>query len=165
MDINEQVLKVSGYNDSQIRRIMNVVKEKEIGHDETRMRLLKKSILNMREDRKNSGEQPYKVLFNFAVPGHSGSGLLDTPAMMKVQEIFQKYGKKIYTCDTMAGDYNLNRDWAEVQGDVDCFVEFCGVYPVDWDIDDVVTIDEMEHNGEIMIHVDWHVGDKYVPNH
>ena len=56
--------------------------------------------------------------------------------------------------DTVCGAWNLNRDWIET-GEVDCIVEFCGVYPVDWDLEDVAEFERMETEGGIIALVDW----------
>lgn len=75
--------------------------------------------------------------------------------------------RNLVTCkhvDTVDGAWDLNRDWIE-SGEMDCIVEYCGVYPVDWDIEDVVEFERMETNGEIVVLVDWVVNDQYVPNH
>lgn len=48
---------------------------------------------------------------------------------------------------------------------MDCIVEFCGVYPVDWNIDDVVDFERMETEGEIVVTVGWIEDGKYIPNH
>lgn len=48
-------------------------------------------------------------------------------------------------------------------------VEFCGVYPVEWDINDVVLLEELYYNRDIYIKVFWKKESedgtiKYIPN-
>lgn len=43
--------------------------------------------------------------------------------------------------------------------------EYWDVYPVGWNIDDVVELERMESNGEIVVLVNWIEGDRYIPNH
>lgn len=65
--------------------------------------------------------------------------------------------------DTYTGAWNLNRDWIET-GEIECAVEFCGVYPVNWNMDDVVQLEMMESSGLLTIMVDWVVDGKRIPN-
>lgn len=66
--------------------------------------------------------------------------------------------------DTVCGAWNLNRDWIETE-EMDCIVEFCGVYPIAWDMNDVAELERMETEGEIIVMVDWIENGKHIPNH
>ena len=68
------------------------------------------------------------------------------------------------TIKKICGAWNLNRDWVET-GVIDCIVEFCGVYPIDWDLEDVAEFERMETDGEIIVLVDWIEDGKHIPNH
>ena len=59
----------------------------------------------------------------------------------------------------------LSSSFVTFTGDIDCIVEFCGVYPIDWDIDDVVEFERMETEGEIIAMVDWIEDGEHIPNH
>lgn len=41
----------------------------------------------------------------------------------------------------------------------------CGVYPVDWDMEDVAEFERMENEDEIIVLVDWIEDWKHIPNH
>lgn len=66
--------------------------------------------------------------------------------------------------DTINGAWNLNRDWIETV-EIDCIVEFCGVYHIDWDLEDVAEFERMETDGDIIVLVDWLEDGKHIPNH
>lgn len=81
----------------------------------------------------------------------------DSESVDKVGKIFDKYGIKWHMVDTVSGSFNLNRDWIETLTDtlIPCAVEYCGVYPVNWDIKDVFTLVKLEEEGKAIINVDW----------
>lgn len=82
----------------------------------------------------------------------------------KIKGILTRNKVEYCSVDSVCGAWNLNRDW--IESDImNCIVEYCGVYPVDWDIQDVVEFERMESNGEIIVFVDWIEDGKYVPNH
>lgn len=82
----------------------------------------------------------------------------------KIEGILDKNHVSHGHVDTVCGAWNLNRDWIETGG-IDCIVEFCGVYPVSWDMDDVAELERMETDGEIIVLVDWIEDGKHIPNH
>lgn len=111
--------------------------------------------------RKERGEIT-KCVFHITVP--KCTDLHTNETITKVEGILNKNHVKYDHVDTVCGAWNLNRDWIET-GEMDCIVEFCGVYPVDWNIDDVVDFERMETEGEIVVTVDWIEDGKYIPNH
>lgn len=61
-----------------------------------------------------------------------------------------------------------NDDWYKLDN-VKSIVEFCGVYPVEWNINDVVLLEELYYNRDIYIQVFWEKENedgtiKYIPN-
>lgn len=114
------------------------------------------------EDRKEKGERPTECIFNITVP--KNIDLHEDETIRKVKEIFDRNHVSYSHVDTMPGAWNLNRDWLET-GHINCIVEYCGVYPVDWNIMDVVELERMENDGEIIIRVVWIVNGEYVENH
>ncbi len=89
-------------------------------------------------------------------------------SIKEVCSLFDKYDIDYMKVDTMPGSFNLNRDWIEtsVQNLIECAVEYSGVYPVHWDIEDVVRLEEMERNGNVIIMVVWVTDDgKIIQNH
>lgn len=101
--------------------------------------------------RKERGEIT-KCMFYITVP--KNTDLYNNETIKKIEGILDKNHVSYGRFDTVCGAWNLNRDWIET-GEMDCIVEFCGVYPVDWDIDDVVEFERMETEGEIIAMVDW----------
>lgn len=99
--------------------------------------------------------------------------ITDRPELKQIIDILERNGYRKNKedepfwsfCDTVSGSWDLNRDWLEV-GPIECAVEFCGVYPVNWDIDDVVLFESLERTGQIMVHVIWKKDDgTFVANH
>lgn len=82
----------------------------------------------------------------------------------KIEDILDRNHVGHRYVDTLPGSWNLNRDWIETD-QVDAAVEYCGVYPANWDIEDVVKLERMEYDGEIIIMVDWIKDGEHVPNH
>lgn len=67
-----------------------------------------------------------------------------------LEDLLKRNGYETYTVDTVNGCWNLNDDWYEFDN-VESIVEFCGVYPVKWNIDDVVLLEELYYNRDIYI--------------
>lgn len=83
--------------------------------------------------------------------------------------LLDKYGYTNGKVDTVAGCWNLDDGWYELS-DIESMVEYCGVYPVKWDIEDVVLLENLYNSRAIYIKVDYKIenenGDvKYIPNH
>lgn len=117
------------------------------------------NIQEMIDSRKEAGEITNCVLYVSNGNDHS--------SIDKVGAILDKYGIKWNMVDTFAGSFNLNRDWIETSSEttIPCAVEYCGVYPVNWDIKDVFTLVKLEEEGRAIIMVDWITDDgKRVPN-
>lgn len=112
------------------------------------------------EARKERGEIT-KCMFYITVPKRTN--LIKDETIKKIEGILVKNNIAHGHVDTVCGAWNLNRDWIET-GEIDCIVEYCGVYPVNWDIDDVVEFERMECDGEIIVLVDWIVDGKHIPN-
>lgn len=86
-----------------------------------------------------------------------------------IESLLKKNGYQTYTVDTVEGCWNLNDEWYELN-DVEAIVEYCGVYPTKWDIDDIVLLEKLYYNREIYIRVLWKKENKdrtveYIPNH
>lgn len=115
------------------------------------------------KDRKERGETT-KCMFYITVP-KCEENIMENPVMKKVEGIFEKYHIPCnWPVDTVCGAWNLNRDWMET-GEVECIVEFCGVYPADWDAEDAAELERMDTEGEIIMMVDWIQDGKHIPNH
>ena len=85
-----------------------------------------------------------------------------------LEDLFKRNGYETYTVDTIGGCWNLNDDWYELDN-VKSIVEFCGVFPVEWNIIDVFLLEELYYNRDIYIQVFWKKENedgtiKYIPN-
>ena len=83
--------------------------------------------------RKERGEIT-KCMFYITVPKDTDIYMDET--IRKIEGMLDRNHVSHGHVDTVCGAWNLNRDWIET-GEIDCIVEFCGVYPVDWDLEDV----------------------------
>lgn len=103
-----------------------------------------------------------KCIFHITVP--KATDIDKDETIKKMEEILDKNHVSHGHVDTVCGTWNLNREWIET-GEMDCIVEYGGVYPVNWDLEDIVEFEHMETNGEIIVMVDWIVDGEYIPNH
>ena len=117
------------------------------------------------EKRMNDGEKPMPCIFQITIPKFLEDERLEDDENIKVlTNIFDKYGIDWQSVDTIGGAFNLNRDWIETK-DIPCYIEYCGVYPVKWDVEDVATLEELDYDGKVIIKVLWHPEDgKFIPN-
>lgn len=141
-------------------------KRLEAGHDKKRARCIE----GYRNRRKEAGEEPTNCIFNVTIPKFvtydSKSGSLETDENIKVvTDIFDKYGIEWQSVDTVEGSFNLNRDWIETTTDIPCYIEYCGVYPVNWSPEDCRTLEKLDYQGKVIINVMYHIDGKYIPNH
>lgn len=86
-----------------------------------------------------------------------------------VEDLLKRNGWKGYPVDSICGCWNLDDEWYELS-DVEAIGEYCGVYPVKWDIEDVVLLERLYTNRDIYINVMWKQKCEdgeidYVPNH
>lgn len=77
--------------------------------------------------------------------------LLDQSYKKQVEELVTRNGWHGYTVDTVGGCWNLNDDWYEFH--VKAAVEWGGVYPTEWNLADVVFLEELYYNRKIYIQV------------
>lgn len=111
--------------------------------------------------------ETYQCVFDVTIPQLSKM-LYDNQYIKEICGMFNKYGIRYWKVDTIPGSFNLNRNWIETKEEtpIECTVEYDGVYPVNWDIDDVVRINELERDGIIIIRVMWIQDDgKLVDSH
>ena len=86
-----------------------------------------------------------KVLFSVLV--------MDPAYEKQVVELIQRNYPKYKRCDTKLGCWCLNDDWYEFYADA--ITEYCGVYPVNWNIADVVFLEELYLRRKIYIDAAW----------
>jgi hypothetical protein len=70
-----------------------------------------------------------------------------------VVELIKRNYPKYTRCDTKLGCWCLNDDWYEFYADA--ITEYCGVYPVNWNIADVVFLEELYLRRKIYIDAAW----------
>lgn len=112
--------------------------------------------------RRENGQEPTQCMFHITVP-RADVDLYKDETIKKVEEMLDRNHVTYGHVDTVPGAWNLNRDWVET-GLIPCYVEFCGVYPVNWDIHDVAEFERMETEGEIITRVNWFVDGEYILN-
>ncbi len=93
--------------------------------------------------------------------------LMSQKAFQKTVGIFEKYlgeGNHIRV-DSMDGCWDLNRVWYQFPA-IPCGVEYSGVYPLEWEWEDVQKLTEWIDDGEIWVTVMvWdRKNKKYIPN-
>ena len=103
-----------------------------------------------------------KCMFYITIP--KDTDLCKDETIKKIEEMLDRNHVSHGHVDTVCGAWNLNRNWIETE-EIDSIVEFCGVYPIDWDLEDVAEFERMETDGEIIALVDWIEDGKHIPNH
>lgn len=108
--------------------------------------------------------QTSQMVFYITVPCNNVN-IYEDKMMRLVSEMLERNNVKYNFVDTVSGSWNLNRDWIETTP-IESIVEYCGVYPVSWCIDDVVTLEDLESKGRIVI-LAFKVTDdgRYIPNY
>lgn len=66
-------------------------------------------------------------------------------------QMVQKY-TELNVVDTVSGSWNLNDDWYETR-EIECIIEYGGVYPINWNIYDVVFLEDMVNSNKFFIQV------------
>lgn len=121
------------------------------------------AILSLRQNRLDNDEKPMSCIFQITTPKWQEI-LTNDESIKSIVKILDKYNIKWNEVDTVSGAFNLNRDWIET-GDINCFIEYSGVYPVEWDAEDAATLAELDAEGKLTIRVIWHPEkEKYIPN-
>lgn len=72
-----------------------------------------------------------------------------------MKDLFGKYKIAYHECDTVSGAYSLDRLWVETEP-FPCAVEYNGVFPVNWKVEDVFKLYKLEKDGKvcILVHVE-----------
>lgn len=126
---------------------------------ENRKKAIQEWITNRKE--KNEINQ---MLFYITVPALNINVYKDETLKL-IADLLNRNNVTYNYVDTVPGAWNLNRDW--IGTDVmDCIVEYCGVYPINWSIDDIIIFEELETQGKIVVLAIVKTMDgKYIPNH
>lgn len=127
------------------------------------MKNRREAIQSWIDARKERG-QTSKMVFRITVPCVN-INVYKNKQIQRISEMLDRNNVKYNYVDTVPGAWNLNRDWIETDP-MESIVEYCGVYPVDWDIDDIVALEDLESKGRIIILATELTEDgKYIPNH
>lgn len=86
------------------------------------------------------------------------------PKICEIYKILKQNNVDTDVVDTMVGSWNLDRLWLETDS-IECAVFYSGVYPINWNSEDVVRLEEMCSEGEIIIRVMVKKNGKWVDNH
>jgi hypothetical protein len=79
--------------------------------------------------------------------------VLDPAYEKQVVELIKRNYPKYNICDTKLGCWCLNDDWYEFYADA--ITEYCGGYPIRWNIADVVFLEELYLRRKIYIDAAW----------
>lgn len=66
-------------------------------------------------------------------------------------KIFDKYNIQYSKVDTVYDFFDLNREWYMTDTPIECAREYSGIYPVNWDISDVIKLTELDKEGKVII--------------
>lgn len=106
-----------------------------------------------------------KCVFYITIPQNLGAlNVCKDHRIKRIEEILSKNHVNYRYVDTVSGAWNLDKVWIETDT-LDCIVEYCGVYPISWDIEDVVEFEQLEQEGRITVLVHWITDKGHVPNH
>lgn len=89
--------------------------------------------------------------------------ILDNSIKKTVEELLRRYNHDDDTVDTVAGCWCLNDDWYEFQEDAT--IEFGGVYPIHWNLGDIIYLEELYQKRKIYINVCYRTKDGWTPIH
>lgn len=106
-------------------------------------------------DRRMENKDYIKTLFSVLV--------LDPAYEQQVIELIKRNYPDYSICDTKLGCWNLNDDWYEFYADA--ITEWGGVYPINWNMADVVFLEELYLSRKIYIDAAWVTKDGLQPIH
>lgn len=164
-DKNGEEVIWSGYV-TDIREVMSELSKSGVVEETKDKALERKKTMFSKwiNKRKESGEETTPCMFLFTTPKIQKNLEIDENIKI-LTDILEKYGITWGTVDTVSGSYNLDREWIETNEDIHCYIEYSGVYPVEWDIEDIIKLEELDKNGNLIIKVSYHIGEDFIPNH
>lgn len=115
-------------------------------------------------DNRKANNETNQVIFYITCP-KLDINLYHDETLEKVKGILEHNHVKYTYVDTVPGSWNLNRDWIETEL-MECAIEYSGVYPINWNLDDIIIFEELENQGQIIVLATIKTaGGEYVPNH
>jgi len=77
--------------------------------------------------------------------------ILDNSIETSFKELLSRYNYNDYTIDTVSGCWNLNDDWYQFR--CNAIIEWSAVYPIDWNLADIIYLEELYNKRKIYIQV------------
>ena len=113
------------------------------------------------------------VMYDITVPIYNEDEeyrLTNDENIYTVISIFDKYGIKWNTCDTIAGSFNLNQEWVETNTDIEADTTWNSVLPTNWSNYDITVFHDLIKSGKIIVRVFYKEKNKngeisYIPHH
>lgn len=102
-------------------------------------------------DRRKEDKEITECAFYITVPKFIDD-LYENDVIKKIWDMLNRNKVTYERVDTVPGAWNLNKEWIET-GHMDCIVEYCGAYPIHWNMDDIIEFERMEKEGEIVVQV------------
>lgn len=84
------------------------------------------------------------------------SKTIDEKYIDEIKSIFEKYGVVYNNVDCVSGSFSLSRQWIEndcEKSPIQCIVNYNGVYPANWDTDDIIRFVQLEKEGKLIVMV------------
>lgn len=107
------------------------------------------SVIKSMESKLSRGEIPNKVVLKFSPPEVSWK-FLENDSIRQIRDILSEYNIDSKITYEDKGSFNLNRQWLETDG-IDCFIYDYGVYPVDWNVEDLQILENLDYSGKLII--------------
>ena len=107
------------------------------------------SVIKSMEDKISRGEIPDRVILKFSPPEVSWK-FLENENIKLIKEVLSCYNIDSRITYEDKGSFNLNRQWLETDV-IECFIYDYGVYPVDWKIEDLQILEDLDYKGKLII--------------
>lgn len=83
--------------------------------------------------------------------------ILDDSVRKSFEELLRRYNHSTDTVDTVPGCWCLNDDWYEFQEDA--IIEYGGIFPINWNLGDLVYLEELYFSRKVYIDVHYKASD------
>ena len=107
------------------------------------------SVIKSMEDKMSRGDNPDRVVFKFSPPEVSWK-FLENENIKLIKEILSYYDINFRVTYEDKGSFNFNRQWLETDV-IECFIYDYGVYPIDWKVEDLQILEDLDYKGKLII--------------
>lgn len=107
------------------------------------------SVIKSMEDKLSRGDTPDKVVLKFSPPEVSWK-FRENRDIRRIEDILSEYNIDSRITYEDEGSFNLNRQWLETDV-IDCFIYDYGVYPIDWKVEDLQVLEELDYRGKLIV--------------